>query len=351
VIEALQVARELGIDETDCNKAATAASELARNILKYAGSGEVLVEPVMEGSRAGIGITATDRGPGIVNIDQAMDDHFSSSGTLGLGLPGVKRMMDEFAIDSTPGRGTRVLVRMWRGHRVPDKGRQANSILMRAVSQQASYTRAPHCISGALTLEPLKCGGRLESASFVRACRGELVSGDVVMLERRSGLLFVAIIDALGHGASANAAAKQAVGFLQKSWSSDVVKTIHELHEALKDTIGAAVGICVVEAETRAVRYAGVGNTVLRTFGARPTRLNSSTGTLGAQLRGVHEQRLQLSSKDILVMYTDGVSDRFGLDKYPTLLVERPEMIVRSIVEQFGKSHDDASCVALRYIK
>jgi anti-sigma regulatory factor (Ser/Thr protein kinase) len=350
-MEVSRIAKELEFSGTDCNKAATAASELARNILKYAGSGDVLVEALEERSRVGIGITATDRGPGIANIEQAMGDHFSTSGTLGLGLPGVKRLMDEFAIDSKPGRGTQVSVKMWSGTKAAPTDRQAKSMLMRAVSRQANRVQSPRCTTGSLTLEQLKGKGRLESASFIRPCQGELVSGDLVVLDGRPGLLFVAIVDGLGHGASANAAAKRAVSFLRQSWSSDVVETMHALHESLKGTIGAVAGICVVEAESRSVRYAGVGNTVIRTIGARPARLHSAAGTLGEQIRGVQEQRLQLNTKNVLVMYTDGVSDRFEIDEYPALLVERADMIAKSIVEKFGKSHDDASCVAVRFIQ
>jgi anti-sigma regulatory factor (Ser/Thr protein kinase) len=351
VIEVARVAKEIRLGETNCNKAATAVSELARNILKYAGSGDVQIEIIEERSRVGIVITVTDRGPGITNIKQAMDDHFSTSGTLGLGLPGVKRLMDEFEIESQPGRGTRVSVKMWTGLKVTTTDRQAKSMLMRAVSRQANQVRSPRYATGSLKLESLEVGGRLESAFVVRPCRGEIVSGDIVVLDRRSGVLFVAIVDGLGHGASANAAAKRAATYLQESWSTDVVKTMQGLHESLEDTIGAVAGICVVDGETKSVRYAGVGNTVIRTFGTSPACLHSSAGTLGEKMRGVHEQRLQLKNRDVLLLYSDGVSDRFGLDQYPTMLVERPEMIAKSVVEKFGKDHDDACCVAVRFFK
>ena len=93
------------------NMIATSVSELARNILKYADSGEIRLRVVAKGMRRGIEVVAEDRGPGISNPDEALKDHFSSSGTLGLGLSGVKRMMDEFQLDSAPQQGTRVTVR------------------------------------------------------------------------------------------------------------------------------------------------------------------------------------------------------------------------------------------------
>ena len=105
--------REAGFDETPSRIIGTAVSELARNILKYAGSGEIWLRGVKEKGGRGIEIEAIDRGPGIADCEAAMNDHFSSGGTLGLGLPGVKRMMDEFSLESTPGEGTRVTARKW----------------------------------------------------------------------------------------------------------------------------------------------------------------------------------------------------------------------------------------------
>jgi serine/threonine-protein kinase RsbT len=106
-------AREAGFDETPSRLIGTAVSELVRNILKYAGTGEIRLRQVKEPGARGIEIEAIDHGPGIADCEAAMNDHFSSGGTLGLGLPGVKRMMDEFSLESTPGEGTRVTARKW----------------------------------------------------------------------------------------------------------------------------------------------------------------------------------------------------------------------------------------------
>jgi len=92
----------------------TAASELAGNILKYAERG-VLKIRTLEGRRGkGIEVIAEDHGPGIDDLQMAMRDHFSESGTLGLGLPGAKRLMDEFHLWSEVGKGTKVTIRKWR---------------------------------------------------------------------------------------------------------------------------------------------------------------------------------------------------------------------------------------------
>ena len=112
-LETTQYSLAAGFDETPSRMIATAVSELARNILKYAGTGEIRLRQV-EGRRGrGVEIEAVDRGPGIEDSEEAMRDHFSSGGTLGLGLPGVRRLMDEFSLESTPGEGTRVTAVKW----------------------------------------------------------------------------------------------------------------------------------------------------------------------------------------------------------------------------------------------
>jgi len=114
LLEAHMAARATGFSEVDTQMIATAVSELARNIIKYADRGEIIIDQIEEEYRVGIEIIARDKGPGISDIEQAVSDNYSSSGTLGLGLPGVKRMMDQFEVQSKVGQGTTVLIRKWR---------------------------------------------------------------------------------------------------------------------------------------------------------------------------------------------------------------------------------------------
>ncbi|MGB7847671.1 MAG: anti-sigma regulatory factor [Candidatus Acidiferrum sp.] len=108
------MAASLGFSSGDATLIATAISELARNILTYAGQGEIAVKGVPGSNGVGILVVASDHGPGIPDIRQALRDGFSTSGSLGVGLPGVRRLMDEFEISSQPGRGTTVAVKKWR---------------------------------------------------------------------------------------------------------------------------------------------------------------------------------------------------------------------------------------------
>jgi serine/threonine-protein kinase RsbT len=103
----------LGLSLVDQTKLVTAASELARNTVTYGGGGKVRVEVVEQSSRRGIRLTFEDQGPGIADIERAMQDGYTTGGGLGLGLGGAKRLTNEFAIESTPGVGTRVVITQW----------------------------------------------------------------------------------------------------------------------------------------------------------------------------------------------------------------------------------------------
>ena len=109
-----KLATELGFSQTDTTLIATAISELTRNIILYAKQGEVVLRPLQRLDVKGIMVIARDRGPGIENVPQVMRMGFSTSGSLGLGLPGVKRLMDDFNIDSQPGSGTTITVQKWK---------------------------------------------------------------------------------------------------------------------------------------------------------------------------------------------------------------------------------------------
>ena len=110
-----QLATQLGFGESDAVLIATAISEIARNMVEYARGGEVVVERVRLNGRNGIAITARDEGPGIADVKMAMRDGYTTGGGLGLGLPGAKRIMDEFELESAVGKGTTVVMRKWVG--------------------------------------------------------------------------------------------------------------------------------------------------------------------------------------------------------------------------------------------
>lgn len=107
------VAKELGFGTVDQARITTAISELARNIYLYAGQGEMRIERIQDLGKKGLKIIAIDNGPGIPDLRKVMEDGFSTSGGLGAGLPGVKRLMDDFDISSSVGEGTNIQAVKW----------------------------------------------------------------------------------------------------------------------------------------------------------------------------------------------------------------------------------------------
>jgi serine/threonine-protein kinase RsbT len=112
--EAMNLARTAGLSSARRSMFATAVSELATNIWRYAVAGEITIRAVNDATRKGVEVVAEDRGPGIADIKAALEDGFSTRETsLGIGLGGVKRLMDEFTITSEPGTGTCIMTRKW----------------------------------------------------------------------------------------------------------------------------------------------------------------------------------------------------------------------------------------------
>ena len=118
IIKARQLVRDSaiaqGLSLVDQTKLITAASELARNTLVHGKGGDMRLEMLNDGARRGVRVTFSDQGPGITDMALAMKDGYSSAGGLGLGLGGAKRLVNEFTIESEPGKGTKVMILRWR---------------------------------------------------------------------------------------------------------------------------------------------------------------------------------------------------------------------------------------------
>ncbi len=192
-------------------------------------------------------------------------------------------------------------------------------------------------------------GEVLEHSSLIRPCQGEYLSGDAVVIRPLEQGLFVAIVDVLGHGPEAHELTHVIDAYLARYGSADVSGLMTRLHQHLMGTRGAAVGLCAIDAASGRIDYAGIGNTVLRRFGKVETRFVSQDGVLGQNMRTPLSQTLQLDPGDLIVLYTDGVSDRFTSNDYPGVLRHAPKEVASNIIQRFGKDHDDAACIAVRY--
>jgi anti-sigma regulatory factor (Ser/Thr protein kinase) len=355
------LATSIGFNTSSISVITTAVSELVRNILKYAGKGNVRFDPVSVDNTSGLKIIVRDNGPGIADIEQAMADHYSSSGTLGLGLPGVKRMMDEFEIDSTPGKGTRVVITKWVRpvSSARSGGRQKSTINKNSRGSPPTPHNGPAATGSKAAIA---AGGSADDVDhesrdaampewgiWGRPCGGELVSGDTIVVKQIKDQVACAVIDVLGHGPAAHDLAKHIETFLSRRMNADPTATLQLLHEELRGTRGAVAGIAIFDPASGRVRFVSCGNIIARKMGDVEITLNSTEGTLGQSMRSPTEQQLVLRGKDVLLIHTDGIKSRFTMRDYPKIRYERAQVIAKTIVEKFGRSYDDATCLALRF--
>jgi serine phosphatase RsbU (regulator of sigma subunit) len=160
----------------------------------------------------------------------------------------------------------------------------------------------------------------------------------------------LALIDGLGHGAAARAVSAVAEDWLRENAGPEVAPVTDRLCERLRKTDGAAVGLCFLDHATGRVTYAGIGSTVLRFFSQhREGRLVSRDGIAGKTSVAAKAYSAQLQPGDLLLLYSDGVRTHFRIEEWPEALTEEPAVVARSVVLRFGKSHDDAACIAARW--
>lgn len=304
---------ELGFDEHAAGRVAIVVTELATNIARHGRGGQLFVRRVDNGT--GIEIIAVDKGPGIGDIDRAVRDGFSTTGTPGKGLGAVRRMSETFDIYSQPGRGTVVLAAM-RGLRVSN-----------AMSATLGLDLGVVCV----------------------AAPGERVSGDAwVVISGQNGPS-IAVVDGLGHGVPAHEAAIAGVQVCQRSPGVAPGELITRMHQALRSTRGAAAAVAEWDEGAGSVRFAGVGNISCGITGDDGSRsLASMNGTVGFEMRRVQEFTQSVDSGSVLVMHSDGINTRWRLDQYPGLRQRHPALAAAVLYRDFLRGRDDATVVVAR---
>ena len=327
-----------GASDLERSVVATIVSELGSNMLKYAERGTMELERLRTGDRPGVRITARDAGPGIADLALALTDHYSSGRTLGLGLPGVRRMADAFEIVPTPGGGTTVHVRKhWSG--------------TTAASDEAEGDLSEPPLTGA--------GAHWSAAAVVRPRPGHRVGGDGVAIVDRGDRVLLGIFDASGSGPAAHAlvrglARKVRERFATTSAPDDVAALAHALHEACVGTIGAAVGLAVLDPEADAFRYLAVGNVRAAVVGPRRFVGVSRDGVLGRRWPTPFVQSAPLRRGDLLVLWTDGLPNALNgslataaRPSAPGALA--PAALAERLVAAHAKPLDDAACLVARW--
>jgi negative regulator of sigma-B (phosphoserine phosphatase) len=193
---------------------------------------------------------------------------------------------------------------------------------------------------------------RIETGRYVRPCDGETLSGDTVLVEAAHDGVLAAAIDVLGHGPLAHELAMQLnealLKWLLSTPAPSPEASLAMLHEAARGTRGAVAAVAWLDIHKLEGSVAGIGNVRCRLFGSITRSFVFNDGVLGSRMRSPTPASFVLQPGDALVLYSDGVTDRFSLDDYPTLTLDPAPAIAFNIVRRFGKGHDDASCAVLR---
>ena len=307
---ASDAARRLGLDESRAAEAGLLVSELATNQVRHAGSGTVLLRVRRDGKAAALEILAVDSGPGMRSVEAEMRDGVSSRGTLGIGLGTLPRLASWWDAWSAPGAGT---------------------VVAATVSARGDATDT----SGAAAVP----------AGLTRAMTGQSVCGDAFAVKGSPGARTVLVSDGLGHGPLAAAASQSAVRAFLAAPDSGPTELLQIVHEALRGTRGAAVA--VVQQSGSFLHHVGVGNIGGAMHGARTRALLSQPGITGSQAPRLHETVHALEPREVVTLFSDGLTDRAALSRYPGLARRSPLVVAGVLLRDFGVRRDDACVVVM----
>lgn len=307
----METAQRLGSDEVRAGEAAIVASELATNLVKHGGGGEIVLLETREPTNA-LELLALDQGPGMANISACLRDGYSTAGSAGTGLGAVQRLAGAFQIHSQPGRGTAIWVSLGTENGIP-------------------VPSGFECTGVSLPL------------------RGQELCGDSWDHARVGRKLRVLVADGLGHGPFAEVASRDAVSVFRKNLTASPAQTLMLMHEALMKTRGAAGSMVEIDPDKGTLTMAGIGNVLMRLHGAGPAKtLTVDNGTMGATVRRVHETVLPWKRDAVLVIYSDGLGSQWNLDDYPGLIRRHPGLVAGVLYRDFRRPLDDATVVVIR---
>lgn len=326
----LRYAATLEFSETELAELEIVAQELGTNAVRYATGGGWLHWSSAPGTAPGVELCYWDKGPGIHDLDRAVRDGVSTSGSLGGGLGAIHRLTDEFDVYSTERAATARL-----------------SLSRRTTYGTIILARKWVAASGVARRGPTSFAERL--GVWSRPQPGEDANGDAYFVSRHGESTLLAVVDGLGHGRGAQIASRAALDVLE-GWRGEPLDDIfYAVHDALRATRGGVMGACVVNHQEETFHYAGVGNVEVRVFDApQPVRPVSVNGTLGARLSGVRVWSHPWAEGATIVMATDGISASWDIASYPGLLRKNPQLLAGVLLRDFGRDSDDATVLVAR---
>lgn len=189
----------------------------------------------------------------------------------------------------------------------------------------------------------------IDYAMLVQPMPGEKVSGDIALVKKTDNHLLLCLIDVAGHGVLANELAETSVKIVDENSNEELIDIIEILKTNLKGTRGLVIGLASIEINSGLVLYVGMGNIRTRVIGTQSYHFTTRVGVIGVSNHKPVVEKYLLNSHDILLMYSDGVEDRFNKSHYPDIMEDPIEFIPGEIIKRFSKKIDDASCIAARF--
>lgn len=324
-----------GATHIDSSLVKTILSELCTNIVKYAKRGNISVVRIDAKDEVMLEITAIDNGPGIANLDLALQDKFSTGGTLGLGLPGVRRMADNFEILSSKENGTIVKVLK----KIKSKQTNRSQLNSDIVEKKENFKITQHLQTN-----------ELDIASFVKPSPGEISCGDKISVITMPNSILLCITDVSGHGNEASKLANEIEAYLAKNASNNLDSLISNLHNQFKGSRGAAMGFLHIDLKDWAMNYCGVGNTGASLISSTHRRFISKEGILGQRLPSLNIQTATLTQGDLFFMWTDGLPELASRNFVTKSKSSTSIRLAHDLINSLGRPTDDAGCLILRRI-
>lgn len=310
---AIALAKNLNFNETELGKVGIVVTELANNLLLYAQDGQLLLQTLFDEQGASLEILSLDKGPGITNISECLQDGYSTGRTPGNGMGAIKRLSSVFDIYSVASEGTAIFVKLSPIDAVKP--------------------------SLADLLVGTACSPKL----------GEEVSGDGWTKIKAGDRILLLVVDGLGHGILAAEASQQAVRVVRTQSRRSPQEILEIAHTQLRSTRGAAMAVAEINLLTHTVRFAGVGNisaTILHPGGN--CNLVSYNGTVGHEARKIAQFNYLWPKSATLIMHSDGLGTQWNLERYPGLIGKHPSLIAGVLHRDFKRDRDDVTVLVGR---
>lgn len=309
-----KLAIDAGFSDTKAAEVDIIVAEIASNLVKHAGGGEILARIFQEENNTVLELISIDSGPGMAEPLRMIEDGVSTSNTLGNGLGAIKRLSDDFQIYSVKNWGTILLSRVYK--KAPPKQKKRKNV---------------------------------ETGLIVLPKPGEEACGDGVYSSLNGNMLTLFLGDGLGHGPDAEKAVQQAIMALKNCYEKNIPDILRHIHKEVKKTRGLVASIAVFNFSEKYWRICGIGNISTRTHSLLAKSHISYNGIVGMNIPAtINEQRVPYERGQCIIMCSDGIKTRWDLHKYPNILKYDLSIAAAVIYKDFSRKTDDSSVLITR---